>query len=102
MSVEQKLKLVTVVTSSSQHNVLAICCYWIHGFMCSLQAYIREQIVQTVAIIHKRSMLDRDKSTMQCSEDALFTDIACLIHTGSQSSVSSDKLIINVASWQAF
>jgi len=59
-----------------------------HDFMYSLQAYIREQIVQTVAVIHKRSMLDCDKSTTRCSEDALFTDIARLIHTGSQSSVS--------------
>jgi len=59
----------------------------LHGFVCSLQAYIREQIVQTIAVIHKRSMLDRDQAT-QCSEDALFTDIARLIHTGSQSSVS--------------
>jgi len=57
-------------------------------FVCSLQAYIREQIVQTIAVIHKRSTLDGDKST-QCSEDRLFTDIARLIHTGSQSSVSN-------------
>jgi len=51
-----------------------------------LQAYIREQIVQTVAVIHKRAMLDRDAST-QCSEDHLFSDIARLIHTGRQPSV---------------
>ena len=57
-------------------------------FVCSLQAYIREQIVQTIAVIHKRSTLDGDKST-QCSEDRLFTDIARLIHAGSQSSVSN-------------
>jgi len=57
--------------------------------VCSLQAYIREQIVQTVAIIHKRFKVDSDKST-QCSEDPLFTDIARLIHAGNQSSVSNN------------
>jgi len=60
-----------------------------------LQAYIREQIVHTVAIIHKHFTLDCDKPT-ECSEDPLFTDIARLIHTGNQSSVSSDTLT-NVA-----
>jgi len=60
-------------------------------FRCSLQAYIREQIVQTIAIIHKRSMLDSDK-LRQCSEDHLFADIGRLIHAGSQSSVSDDKV----------
>ena len=52
-------------------------------------------MVQTVAVIHKHYTLDCDKLT-KCSEDPLFTDIARLIHAGSQSTVSNITLT-NVA-----
>ena len=76
-------------------SIIDPCLLTLVWIFCSLQAYIREQIVQSVAIIHKRLKLDCDKSAPS-SEDPLFTDIARLIHTGSQSSVSHITLI-NVA-----
>jgi len=80
-------------------SVMHLCiCYWLDGFIRSLQAYIREQIMQTIAVIHKRSTLDSDKSR-QRSDDRLFTDIARLIHTGGQSSVSN---AINFVPYQSF
>lgn len=56
--------------------------------------------MQTVAVIHKRFMLDCDKPT-HCSDDPLFTDIARLIHGGNQSSVSN-VMLTDVATVQAF
>jgi len=57
-------------------------------FLCSIQSYIREQIVQTIAVIHKRYSVDQNGKSKD-TDDALFSDIARLIHTGTQHAVNS-------------
>jgi hypothetical protein len=53
----------------------------------SLQSYVREQIVQTIAVIHKRYSVDGGNRPND-SDDPLFNDIAHLVHSGAQSAVS--------------
>jgi hypothetical protein len=53
---------------------------------CSLQPYIRETIVQTIAVIHKRYAVDNDSKTV-VMDDSLFSDIAQLIHSGTHHAV---------------
>ena len=55
----------------------------------SLQSYVREQVLQTVAVILKRSTLDTKGTTC----DSLFQDVTQLIGSGNVTMVSNMLLL---------
>ena len=63
-------------------------CTFSLSWCCSLQSYVREQILQTVAVILKRGTLETDHSC-----DCLFQDVTQLISSGNVT------MVINTSSF---
>ena len=63
---------------------------WLVSVLYILQSYVREQILQTVAVILKRATLE--KKGKSC--DGLFEDVTTLISSGNITMVSHVSFIV--------
>ncbi len=71
-------------------NVSKYCASYFVCMCCSLQSYVREQVLQAIAVIFKRGTIDTPNS----NRDGLFDDVTQLISSGNVSMVTYHSLDI--------